>query len=119
LTRVTLFWGEKGLLGLESRGHSGFAPKGEDIVCAAVSALVQALLVGLRDVARVEDAVCEIENGTKTENETEDSASLIRVRWKEDRAAGLDLLTRTVALSLKEIASGYSDYVSVSEVYVS
>jgi uncharacterized protein YsxB (DUF464 family) len=111
VTRVTLFWGEKGLVGLESQGHSGFAHKGEDVVCAAVSALVQALLVGLRDVARVNDAECEMKS--------EASVPFIRVRWKEDRAAELDLLTRTVALSLKEIASGYSGYVSVSEVYVS
>jgi uncharacterized protein YsxB (DUF464 family) len=116
VTRITLFWGKKGLVGLESRGHSAFAPRGEDVVCAAVSALVQALLVGLRDVARVEDAECEM---NRSERETEDSCSFIRVKWKEDRAAELDLLTRTVALSLKEIASGYSDYVSVSEVYVS
>jgi uncharacterized protein YsxB (DUF464 family) len=111
VTRLTLFWGEKGLVGLESLGHSGFAPAGEDIVCAAVSALVQALLVGLRDVACIEDVECEMKK--------EIPVSLIRVKWKEDRAAELNLLTRTVALSLKEIASGYSDYVSVSEVYVS
>jgi uncharacterized protein YsxB (DUF464 family) len=116
VTRVTLFWGKKGLVGLESRGHSDFASEGEDIVCAAVSTLVQALLVGLRDVARVDDAECEMR---KTECETEDFDSFIRVEWKENRAAELDLLTRTVALSLKEIASGYSGYVSVSEVYVS
>jgi uncharacterized protein YsxB (DUF464 family) len=115
VTRVTLFWGEKGLLGLESQGHSGFAHKGEDVVCAAVSALVQALLVGLRDVARLSDVECEM----KSEAGRENSVPLIRVRWKEDKAAELDLLTRTVALSLKGIASGYSGYVSVSEVYVS
>jgi uncharacterized protein YsxB (DUF464 family) len=109
VTRVTLFWGKEGLVGLESAGHSGFAPAGEDIVCAAVSALVQALLVGLRDVARVDGAECEMER----------SASFIRVKWKKDRAAELDLLTRTVALSLKEIASGYSGYVRISEVCVS
>jgi uncharacterized protein YsxB (DUF464 family) len=113
VTRVTLFWGKKGLVGLESAGHSGFARTGEDVVCAAVSALVQALLVGLRDVACVEDAEFEMEKAT------ENSLPLIRVKWKEDRAAELDLLTRTVALSLKEVAAGYSGHVSVSEVYVS
>ncbi|MDR2137219.1 MAG: ribosomal-processing cysteine protease Prp, partial [Synergistaceae bacterium] len=37
MTRITLFWGDQGLLGLESRGHSGKKPKGENVVCAAVS----------------------------------------------------------------------------------
>jgi uncharacterized protein YsxB (DUF464 family) len=51
-------------------------------------------------------------------SKAENGVPFIRVKWKENRAAELDLLTRTVALSLKEIASGYSGYVSVSEVYV-
>jgi uncharacterized protein YsxB (DUF464 family) len=77
------------------------------VVCAAVSTLVQALLLGLRDVAKVsEDVTWKID----------DSVPLIRVEWTKDRARELDLLTRTVALSLKEIASGYAGHVSVSEV---
>jgi uncharacterized protein YsxB (DUF464 family) len=69
---------------------------------------VQALLLGLQDVAEVgEDMVCEVD----------DSVPLIRVEWTRDRARELDLLTRTVALSLKEIASGYVGHVSVSEVH--
>ena len=109
MTNITLFWGKKGLIGLESKGHSGYGEEGEDIVCAAVSALVQALLVGLRDVAKVSGTSCEMD----------DSTALIRVKWPENKAAGLDLLTRTIALSLKEIASGYAGYVSIAEVQAS
>jgi uncharacterized protein YsxB (DUF464 family) len=109
VTVVTLFWGEEGLSGLESRGHSGCSRRGEDVVCAAVSALVQALLVGLRDVARLDGVECEVDPETP----------LIRVEWPKERASELNLLTRTVALALKEIASGYPGYVSISEVYSS
>jgi uncharacterized protein YsxB (DUF464 family) len=35
-------------------GHAGWADAGEDIVCAAVSAILQAAWVGLTDHARVE-----------------------------------------------------------------
>ncbi|MDR3264487.1 MAG: ribosomal-processing cysteine protease Prp [Synergistaceae bacterium] len=110
MTVITLFRREEGLVGLESRGHSGHAQRGEDVVCAAVSALVQALLLGLRDVARMEDALeCEVDA----------DVPLIRVEWPGERASEVDLLTRTVALSLREIASGYPGYVSISEVYSS
>ena len=34
---------EKGLLSLLAEGHAGYAPKGQDIVCAAVSTLMQSL----------------------------------------------------------------------------
>jgi len=36
-----------------SRGHAEHGERGEDVVCAAVSALLQAAWVGLTDVARV------------------------------------------------------------------
>ena len=106
MVRVTLYWGERALVGLESLGHSGSAPKGQDVVCASVSALVHGLLLGLSDVAEVRDLRCEVDP----------DVPLIRVSWPEEAADSLDLLTRTVALSLREIESGYPEYVSITEV---
>ena len=106
MVRVTLYWGERALVGLESLGHSGSAPRGQDVVCAAVSALVHGLLLGLSEVAEVRDLRCE----------ADPDVPLIRVSWPEEVADSLDLLTRTVALSLKEIESGYPEYVSITEV---
>lgn len=108
MTDITLYWGRQGLQGLESLGHAGHGEKGEDIVCAAVSALVHALLLGLDRVAKVEDARCVVDASVPT----------ISMRWPEERASELDILTRTVALSLKEIAAGYAGYVRISEVHL-
>ena len=107
MTVVTLFWGES-LLGIESRGHSESGRKGEDVVCAAVSVLIHALFLGLRDVAKI-----------SAEWEADASVPFIGVKWPEEAAAEVSLLTATVALSLKEIASRYAEHVSISEVYVS
>jgi len=41
-----------GLIGFEASDHSGYAEAGEDIVCAAVSALTQAALNGLVNVVK-------------------------------------------------------------------
>lgn len=110
MTRITLLWDDEGLVGLESKGHSGSGTKGEDVVCAAVSALVHALLLGLKDVARMsEDLECEVDA----------AIPLIRVKWSRDKVRELNLLTRTIAVSLKEIASGYAGYVEISEVHIS
>lgn len=106
MVQVTLYWGGSALVGLESLGHSGSAPRGQDVVCAAVSALVHGLLLGLSEVAEVRDLRCE----------ADPDVPLIRVSWPEEVADSLDLLTRTVALSLKEIESGYPGYVSITEV---
>ena len=106
MVRVTLYWGGSALVGLESLGHSGNAPRGQDVVCAAVFVLVHGLLLGLSDVAEVRDLRCE----------ADPDVPLVRVSWPEEVADSLDLLTRTVALSLKEIESGYPGYVSITEV---
>jgi len=114
LTAVTLFWNknadksDKSLLGLESRGHSGGGYKGEDIICAAVSTLIHALFLGLRDVAKV-----------SVEREADASVPFISIKWPEEVAPEVNLLTATVALSLKEIASRYAGHVSISEVFLS
>lgn len=46
-------------------GHAGFAPTGQDIVCAAVSALVQTLALSLDRLAPGE-TVCSMEPGSAT-----------------------------------------------------
>ena len=40
------------LIGYRAQGHTGYAAAGSDIVCAAVSALTQSTLNGLRDVLK-------------------------------------------------------------------
>ena len=64
--------------------------------------------MGLRDVAKV-----------SVEREADASVPFISIRWPEETASEVKLLTATIALSLKEIASRYAGYVSVSEVFLS
>ena len=41
---ITIIYDEKGKdMSLQTSGHAGYAPKGQDIVCAAVSTLMQSL----------------------------------------------------------------------------
>ena len=42
---------------LRVSGHAGYAPKGQDIVCAAVSALVYALIGTLEETENVAEVV--------------------------------------------------------------
>ena len=48
--RFVVFEDERGrLAGFEASGHAGLDGKGSNLVCAAVSALVQTLVTGLKD----------------------------------------------------------------------
>ena len=50
---VTFFRRTDGrLIGYRAQGHTGYAQAGQDIVCAAVSALTQSTLNGLRSVLK-------------------------------------------------------------------
>ena len=75
-------------------GHARSAPKGEDPVCAAVSALAQALLHGLVEVARIEVAIVRLASGS------------IDARWDETTATPeARAILRTFEDSFREIAA--------------
>jgi uncharacterized protein len=52
---VTFYHDERGrLAGLRAHGHADFAEHGQDVVCAAVSAVLQAARLGLSEHARAD-----------------------------------------------------------------
>ncbi|NLI69804.1 MAG: ribosomal-processing cysteine protease Prp [Firmicutes bacterium] len=87
-------------------GHAVFAPAGEDIVCAAVSALAQAAILGIEEVVGVKPSVkkadgyleCRLPGGLAT-------AQLHDV----------GLLLETMALGLRETAEAYPRHVKISD----
>ena len=50
------------ILSVEASGHTGYAESGEDIVCAALSAIIQTAALGLTEVAKIASAK---KSGTK------------------------------------------------------
>ena len=100
---VKLTYQDKTLTGIESRGHSGFAPAGRDIVCAAVSTLMQSAILGLEDIAKV--------HGLHVE--ADERVPLIRLTWPSSEQWRISLLTDTVAKSLKIIARDNPKHVKI------
>ena len=47
MTVITVLKKHGRLVGFEAKGHSGYAEAGEDIVCAAVSAVMQTAVIGI------------------------------------------------------------------------
>ena len=101
--RIALDAGDR-IVGVEARGHAGAAPHGEDIVCAAVSALLQALVVGF-------DQVLGFDTGWKRG----DGHLAIELPESADSAGGAGVLLQTVCLSLRQIARQYPELVTVEE----
>ena len=94
MTLVKLIYQGHTLTGIESRGHSGYSLRGSDIVCAAVSTIMQMLILGLEDIAHVQGLNVQ----------ADEKIPLIRVTWPECEQADIHLLTDTAAESLRQIA---------------
>lgn len=47
MVEVTVLMNGKDWVGFKAEGHAGYAPEGEDIYCAGVSAITQTALLGL------------------------------------------------------------------------
>lgn len=91
-------------------GHAGFADPGQDVVCAAVSALTQATLIGLEEVLDL-----------GVEAEVDDGDGRLRCRIPaaapQDRLRGAAVLTETLLRSLRSIQAGYPDHVQIREIH--
>lgn len=86
-----------------ARGHADFAEYGQDIVCAAVSAILQALRLGLETYADIPlDANQE--------------PGELHVRWPETARedAALRAIVTTAELSIERIAEQYPEQVRLT-----
>ncbi|GAB6877235.1 ribosomal-processing cysteine protease Prp [Thermaerobacter litoralis] len=91
----------------EITGHAGFAERGEDIVCAAVSALGQAAILGLEEVLNL---VPEVELDEEGRLVCQLPAA---VPPEVERAA--QAILETARVGIQAIAGDYDDYVRVEE----
>ena len=81
---------EGGKLTMRAEGHAGYAPAGQDIVCAAVSCLMQTLAYSAAEDERTSSCIYQGKEGPVVSVETGDSV-LMRDKF-ELVADGLDLL---------------------------
>lgn len=91
--------------GLRVYGHSGYAAAGADIVCAAVSVLVQTLHIGLKDVL-----------GQNPDFQVDEKDASIELRWNNPDANCVQILSETIVRALYETAQSYKSYVKYVEV---
>jgi uncharacterized protein YsxB (DUF464 family) len=107
MTRVTFYQNRNGhLTGFRAADHAGYAETGEDIVCAAVSALTQTVLNGLISVQQL----------PVDSNIDEEKALLEAVLAKaagDEEIERAQVLFRTLLEGLQAIERQYPKYVQV------
>lgn len=94
---------------VEASGHTGYGEQGEDIVCAGISTLLQASLLGLLQVAKVNvKYTIDVETGklkfTLPDNLTESE--------KHD----CDVILNTLLAGLQDFYTEYSDFINLEVI---
>ena len=88
----------------EAAGHSGYAEEGSDIVCSAISILLQTAAAGLEEVAGVSVESSALE-GSFTCRLSEPISG-------EDRVKA-DMILETMLLGLQAIQQNYGKYLKI------
>lgn len=103
MTKVTMLKIGENIVGFEISGHSGYAKVGSDIVCAAISTLSYATIMGMEAVIGIDTV------------EVEDDAYLkLLVETKnKEKLANAQPLFKVLQLSIIDLANQYKDFVSI------
>ena len=89
------------IAGFTASGHSDYAEEGEDIVCAAVSAITQTAMMGLQHFA------------PNTQAHWEAGDDPILVVSVPDPSHDTEVILQTMVIGLEDILSGVPDYVRI------
>lgn len=93
---------EDNIIGYNATGHSDYAERGQDIVCAAVSTLLQTALLGLTRLADSK-ATFRITDGK------------MNVKLVEKPTHDSNLILECMKIGLIEIENAYRDCVQITE----
>ena len=108
MTRVEFFNPNDRIEGFCCSGHSGYGEEGTDIVCAAVSSVVQFAIITITDVL-----------GVKAKTKVKEDEARITLKLpascEEDEDAVQAILTGLM-LTLCSLRDDYPDYIEVMEV---
>ncbi len=107
-TTVTFWKRSDGiLLGYSASGHSGYAEAGSDIVCAAVSALTQTMLNGLKNVLKAPVMFDQDDDGAFIEARLTPEATEAQIQQAQlllvTRREGLEAIQREYPRNLRII----------------
>lgn len=93
--------------GFDVEGHSGYAEAGRDIVCAAISAITQATIMGLMYVIGIG---CHCSSDA---NKGSLHCKIYGGRYYDFRKA--QILFDTMKIAIEDIVDQYPDYVSMED----
>ena len=111
MTDVVFFKKDNMICAYECSGHTGYGNRGYDIVCSALSSIIQSCALGLRDVVK---APIKIDR-----NDEEGYFKVVLLdNMSKDKRDKSQILLETLLLSVKDLAKNYSKYIKLEQTVV-
>ena len=107
MTRCEFFTDEDSITGFSLSGHSGYAEAGQDIVCAAITAIVTMAEATINDVCGAK---------AKVRVKEEDARITLTLPTSCDEEESVQAVLAGMMLTLCGMRDDYPDYIEVLEV---
>ena len=92
---------------IEATGHSGYAEVGQDIVCSAVSTLMETLANGLTEVVKA--------NAKIVVDEEIPHLSVTLTEEDQEKCKYAQVLMKSTLLGIKGVAQEFSKFIKIKE----
>lgn len=106
MTKVKIIKKNRFITSVEADGHTGYGVSGEDVVCAALSSIIQTAVLGLLSVA-----------GVNVEMERDDKAGYIKFvlpkNLSEEQKHDSDVILSTMLVGVSDLYESYSDFIEL------
>lgn len=105
MIEISFFENGKETYKVIAKGHSGYAESGSDIVCAAVSTLVQSTYLAVKDL------------GVDVDLARDDGVPLFEFGMeKESNNHDVQVLMRALRVGIEDLRSGYPKFITVKVI---
>lgn len=109
MTNVTIEKKGNSIKKIVCDGHTNYGEHGEDIVCSALSSIVQTALMGILIVA-----------GVNAKTKRDDDKGFLSIEIPDgldsDQQRDVDVITKTMLLGISDLNEGFSDYIELEVV---
>ena len=114
MTKITFFRSGGSFYGFEEEGHTGYADEGQDILCAALSAMTM-LIVNTIEIAYASDVDYSVNEGA-THIKVTSKAALAEYEDDDNKRYAVSGLFCGYYYQLNDLAEEYYDNLSVEVV---
>jgi uncharacterized protein YsxB (DUF464 family) len=114
MTKVVFYRSDGVFYGFEENGHTGYGEAGDDVLCAALSAMTM-LIVNAVEIGYASDVVYEVNEGA-TRIRVTARAALPRFESDERKRYAVAGLFTAYYYQLNDLLADYSDFLDVDVI---